>query len=76
MEATLRRPRGAPSDVRLRRYRLRASAEDVGRKAGFSVWKVFRIERDPGAARVDDILALNEALGQLELETAAKRVQP
>jgi hypothetical protein len=63
------RPRRATSELRLRRYRLGLGAEAVARETGFSVWRVFRIERAPARARLGDVLLLDQTLQRLERAT-------
>lgn len=61
-------PRHATSELRIRRARLGLSAEAVGREAGISIWRVYRMELSPERARFGDVLALTETLTRLEAE--------
>jgi predicted transcriptional regulator len=71
MEEKLDRPQRTKSELRLRRLRLVVDAETVARRAGFTVWKLYRIERAPGRARLADVHRLAEALAQFEQAAAA-----
>lgn len=64
------KPQRTPSEFRGRRARLGLSAEVVGREAGLSMWRVYRLELSPKRARLGDVLLVDATLARLERAVA------
>lgn len=67
MKSNPPRPRKTPTFIEQRRYAAGLRLRDVADLAGFSVSKMFRIEKDPLAARARDLAAVDAAISSVEV---------
>jgi hypothetical protein len=61
------RPRKIPTSIEQRRYAAGLRLRDVAQLTGFTVSKMYRIEKNPLAARARDLAAVDAAISSVEV---------